>query len=610
MKKRKVLSVLFSLCMVLGLVFSAAQPVEASDTATTNQAILDARNGVLEIVQAVTLNGELIAYGRGTGFLVGSDNGAQTVITNHHVANSFPHDEAALRSTIEAMYSEALGEPVQLAADAKLETEIRVIVKRDVYITADIVNESEAGDFSILKLEQPIYDRQPLTFGDSSTATYTQQVYALGFPAAVEGSIGGSVGAVVQIDAVYTADDVTVTNGIVSKISQNSYTGAPISTILHSATISGGNSGGPLVDANGYVIGLNTYGNDTYFYSTEINEVADILTALGIEFEKAGSSDAPAQTEAPEPAAAETTAPEAPAETQAPVETENPALGELKAAIDSANAVALDGMSEDSADNFRAALNAAESVYRSGSASDAEIRSAISDLDTAKNGLVEAKDNTTMIIIIAAVAVVVIIVIVIIIVVSSSKKKKKAAANNAAARNAMNGPRPNGPVQGMPGGPAQQQGGWNQQPQQPSQRPAQQPNFNAGPAPFNAGSDGSAETSVLNDGAGETTILGGGSGLPAAYLVRKKNNERITINKQVFKLGKERRRVDYCVSDNTNVSRTHADIVYKNGSFYIVDNNATNGTVVNGSAVAAGQERKLSNGDTIKLADEEFRFQM
>lgn len=121
--------------------------------------------------------------------------------------------------------------------------------------------------------------------------------------------------------------------------------------------------------------------------------------------------------------------------------------------------------------------------------------------------------------------------------------------------------------------------------------------------------DGSAETGVLNDGASETTVLGG-QNIPGAYLVRKKNGERINITKAVFKIGKERRKVDYCVADNTNVSRAHADIVYKNGTFYIVDNHATNGTSVNGASLASGQEKSITNNDVIRLADEEFQFKM
>lgn len=44
-------------------------------------------------------------------------------------------------------------------------------------------------------------------------------------------------------------------------------------------------------------------------------------------------------------------------------------------------------------------------------------------------------------------------------------------------------------------------------------------------------------------------------------LIRVKTNEKIIINKPVFRIGKEKSYVDYFVSDNTAVSRSHANIV-------------------------------------------------
>ena len=58
-----------------------------------------------------------------------------------------------------------------------------------------------------------------------------------------------------------------------------------------------------------------------------------------------------------------------------------------------------------------------------------------------------------------------------------------------------------------------------------------------------------------------------------------------------------------------SVSYTHL-VVFKDGEFFIVDKNATNGTSVNGTSVAKGGERKLVNNDAIQLADEEFQFKM
>ena len=43
---------------------------------------------------------------------------------------------------------------------------------------------------------------------------------------------------------------------------------------------------------------------------------------------------------------------------------------------------------------------------------------------------------------------------------------------------------------------------------------------------------------------------------------------------------------------------------YTAGRFYFKDTNSRNGSWVNGQKVEAGQERVLSNGDIIKLADD------
>ena len=70
----------------------------------------------------------------------------------------------------------------------------------------------------------------------------------------------------------------------------------------------------------------------------------------------------------------------------------------------------------------------------------------------------------------------------------------------------------------------------------------------------------------------------------------------------------ERAKVNYCVPDNTSVSRTHATIRNHAGTAYIMDNHATNGTFVKGVRLTPGQEVALNDGDHILLADEEFVY--
>lgn len=94
------------------------------------------------------------------------------------------------------------------------------------------------------------------------------------------------------------------------------------------------------------------------------------------------------------------------------------------------------------------------------------------------------------------------------------------------------------------------------------------------------------------------------------FIVRKRTRERIVINRNLFKLGKDASYVDYCIKDNPAVSRNHADIVRKQDGFYLVDKGSLNHTFVNGKKLAADEYRKLENGCLIQLADEVFEFRL
>jgi pSer/pThr/pTyr-binding forkhead associated (FHA) protein len=141
--------------------------------------------------------------------------------------------------------------------------------------------------------------------------------------------------------------------------------------------------------------------------------------------------------------------------------------------------------------------------------------------------------------------------------------------------------------------------------QQPVQQVSYVPPVQSKPLSF-------GETTVLGGEMGETTVLGGG--MPTVqtdpHLLRSKNNEKIPLNKPVFRIGKERSYVDYFVSDNTAISRSHANIENQNGEFYVEDTNSTNHTYVNGSMIPSGQKVKLTHGDKVRLANEDFEFKL
>lgn len=120
------------------------------------------------------------------------------------------------------------------------------------------------------------------------------------------------------------------------------------------------------------------------------------------------------------------------------------------------------------------------------------------------------------------------------------------------------------------------------------------------------------ETTVLSAGIGETTVLGTVTATVQndPHLIRVKNNEKIPLNKPVFRIGKERSFVDYFIGDNTAISRSHANIVSRDGEYFVVDTNSTNHTYVNGGMINSNVEVKLSHGAKIRLGNEDFEFKM
>lgn len=103
----------------------------------------------------------------------------------------------------------------------------------------------------------------------------------------------------------------------------------------------------------------------------------------------------------------------------------------------------------------------------------------------------------------------------------------------------------------------------------------------------------------------ETTLLEGQMRLP--FLIRTKTKEKIFINRDIFKIGKERKQVDYYV-DNDAVSRSHADIIRKKDHFFVVDQDSLNHTFLEGKQIPAKQYTRLESGQSFVLANEEFIF--
>jgi len=107
-----------------------------------------------------------------------------------------------------------------------------------------------------------------------------------------------------------------------------------------------------------------------------------------------------------------------------------------------------------------------------------------------------------------------------------------------------------------------------------------------------------------------TTVLGGDAFEEPTYpyLIREKTQEKVSVDKPSFRIGKESKFCDYFISNNNAISRSHADILTKDHRYYIIDHNSTNKTYVDGKVIPVEIQVEIFSGSKIKLANEEFVF--
>ena len=262
MKKRIFALVLACVLCLSGLSLTAyAAPVGGA-----SQMLEKAKDSVVSIwVVGYDPSGRAVTYGTGSGFAVGkAGKDSDVFLTNWHVitiGGNFPTDYVKIWILKENCPILSNYEP-----DPYNSIECRVMKTTSGY-----------PDYAIIKMQkfEPGYKALPLL--PVEKVTKGTIVYALGFPYVVEASsveqFGGS--------------NLTATNGIISRLGQLNWAGNT-NTIFHTATISRGNSGGPLVTEDGAVIGINTYGfGETavdYSCAIYIDYAMEGLDELGIEY--------------------------------------------------------------------------------------------------------------------------------------------------------------------------------------------------------------------------------------------------------------------------------------------------------------------------------------
>jgi hypothetical protein len=182
---------------------------------------------VVRVIATLMRNGEDAGSGHGTGFYVSEEH----VVTNNHVV--------------------ALGGAAEGVAGASIVLSVRSSGSIESH-KAVVVWASKELDLAVIRVEG--LRRVPLVLSSAPAASYPLKglaVWAIGYPGVAD---------IVMTDKIEQAS-ATVTRGVVGRVGIG--TGGDQykrrAVIQHDASINRGNSGGPLLDSCGVVVGVNTF---------------------------------------------------------------------------------------------------------------------------------------------------------------------------------------------------------------------------------------------------------------------------------------------------------------------------------------------------------------
>ena len=293
--------------IVIMLVLGMALNISAQ-AAPQSQAVSQAVNGVVQVYAQTQLSDGQVIGATGSAFGVGTIGEETDIfIINRHVVSEENQDGSLTQAQrVYIMVGEntltTTQRSVLSGGELYLRDDLPTIydINTDRMIPCQVLYVSEDYDFAILQAQEKVPGRVAMELaprGDDQGVG--QQVYALGHPGISDElttETGWEDSGNYYTYKGYQYPIYTATHTYNSRVEDATATMTSeknVQVIQHDATIHQGNSGGPLIDAAGRVVGINTYAGDveSHNYAIYIDYVGEVLDELNIPYNLQGGKD-------------------------------------------------------------------------------------------------------------------------------------------------------------------------------------------------------------------------------------------------------------------------------------------------------------------------------
>jgi hypothetical protein len=234
----------------------------------------DARNSVV-LIHAMSAFG----FGfTGSGFAIGEPGKpVQYIVTNYHCVFEpeifWLDDETYIMNPYYNDYNEKMAVTVYFSVAANR------------FMNAEVYRSNVSKDLVVLRLPEPTTEREAMIFSPMRMTDADGQFWAYGYPWTA--TVGG------QEFMRYDQSDIASTSGGIQKptrVSNNIVQDADV--YLLDLEIRGGNSGGPLVNERGEVVGINTFthneGGALVNFAVAVDELMRMIDRNHIPYTVAG----------------------------------------------------------------------------------------------------------------------------------------------------------------------------------------------------------------------------------------------------------------------------------------------------------------------------------